>query len=149
MYTFTAVIEATDQGGAFVTVPFDVEATFGSKRPRVQATFDGLPYRGSLVRMGGSEHILIVRKAIREQLSKQPGDAVEVTVVSDTEPREVTLPKELASALNADARSFFDSLSYTHQREYVEWIEGAKRPETRARRIGKAVAMLQAGQKAR
>lgn len=149
MHHFAAVIEAADQGGAFVAVPFDVEAAFGSKRPKVRATFDGLLYRGTLVRMGGPDHILLIRKAIREQLGKQPGDFVAVTVAADTEPREVVLPEDFAEALSADARGFFEGLSYTHQREYVEWIEGAKRSATRTRRIGKAVDLLRAGQKAR
>lgn len=150
-HTFTAVIEAADQGGAFVTVPFDVEAAFGSKRPPIRATFDGVPYRGTLVRMGGPDHILIIRKAIRAQIGKQPGDAVEVTVALDDQPRTVTVPEDLAAALapHADARAFFDSLSYTHQKEYVQWIEEAKRDETRQRRIENAVTMLQDGKKAR
>ena len=69
-HRFTAPIEPSGSGGAYVTVPFDVEAAFGAKRPRVQATFDGVPYRGTLVRMGGPDHILIVLQAIRERIGK-------------------------------------------------------------------------------
>lgn len=137
-HAFTAPIEPADRGGAYVTVPFDVEAAFGSKRPRVAATFDGVPYRGSLVRMGGPDHILIVRKAIREQIGKAPGDPVAVTVALDTAPREVAVPDDLAEALKAaGARAAFDALSYTHRREYAAWIAAAKRPDTRARRIAR------------
>lgn len=150
-HTFTAVIEASGSGGAFVTIPFDVEAAFGAKRPPVRAAFDGVPYRGTLVRMGGPNHILIIRKAIREQIGKQPGDAVEVTVARDDAPREVGVPEDLADALapHADALTFFDGLGYTHRKEYVQWITEAKRPETRRRRIDRAVAMLREGKKAR
>ncbi len=149
--TFTARIEASSGGGAYVTVPFDVEAAFGAKRPPVQVTFDGVPYRGTLARMGGPDHILIVLRAIREQIGKQPGDTVEVTVALDDRPREVEVPEDLAEALapHAEARAFLDGLSYTHRKEYVQWIEEAKRPETRRRRIEKAVAMLREGRKSR
>ena len=150
-HTFTAPIESAGGGGAYVTVPFDVEEAFGSKRPPVKATFDGVPYRGRLVRMGGPRHLLPVLKAIREQIGKGPGDAVTVTVEPDTAPREVAVPADLAAALAEapEARAFFDGLAYTHRKEYVRWIEEAKREETRARRVGQAVAMLRAGTKGR
>jgi hypothetical protein len=73
-HIFTAVIQNAGGGGAFVEVPFDVEAAFGSKRPKVKALIEGVPYRGLLVRMGGSNHILIILKSIREQIGKTFGD---------------------------------------------------------------------------
>ena len=150
-HRFTAPIQEANGGGAYVVVPFDVEAAFGSKRPPVKATFDGVPYRGTLVRMGGPEHLLVILKDIRQQIGKGPGDAVEVTVEADAEPREVAVPEDLAAALDEapEARAFFDGLAYTHRREYVRWIEEAKRDETRARRIGQAVERLRAGKKER
>ena len=86
-HTFTATIQDAGEGGAFLEVPFDVETAFGSKRPKVVATIDGVPYRGSLVRMGGDKHILIVLKSIREQIGKSFSDEVTVIVEADTEPR--------------------------------------------------------------
>lgn len=150
-HTFTATIQDAGEGGAFVEVPFDVEAAFGSKRPKVVATIDGVPYRGSLVRMGGDKHILIVLKGIREQIGKSYNDEVIVNIEADTEPRVVNIPVDLAEALNADARAkaHFEKLSYTHQREYVIWVEDAKREQTRRRRIAKAIEMLTEGKKAR
>lgn len=143
--TFTARIQAADRGGAFVEVPFDVEAAFGSKRPAVAATFDGVPYRGRLVRMGGPAHILIVRKAVRAEIGKQPGDEVTVTVARDDQPRTVEVPEDLAAALaEAGAADAFAALSYTKRKEAVAAVEGAKRPETRARRIAKTVEAVQA-----
>ena len=86
-YCFTAILEAVpNKGGAYVRFPYDLRQEFGRGRVRVQATFDGVPYRGSLVYMGVFRAdgtpcpILGVRKAIREQLGKGPGDAVTVTV---------------------------------------------------------------------
>jgi hypothetical protein len=141
---FSAVIEAAGGGGAFVSVPFDVEAEFGSKRPKIRATIDGEAYRGTLVRMGTPCHLLLILKEIRGKIGKQPGDTVSVTIEPDREPRVVEPPADFRKALRAApaARTFFDKLSYTHRKEYVRWIDEAKRAETRAARIGKAVAML-------
>lgn len=149
--TFTATILNAGGGGAYVEVPFDVEAAFGSKKPRVKATFEGVPYRGMLTRMGTEHHVLIILKEIREKISKTFGDEVNITVELDTEPRVIELPAELKKAFKAEkeAKTFFDKLSYTHQREYVMWINEAKREETRQSRIVKAVEMLKQGKKAR
>jgi Bacteriocin-protection, YdeI or OmpD-Associated/Domain of unknown function (DUF1905) len=143
-YSFRAVIEHGDGGGAGVVVPFDVEQAFGKKRVPIKATIDGVPYRGSLVRMGGPCHLLIVLKEIREKIGKGPGDEVDIVLEEDTEPRVVRIPANLEKALkNAPgAKTLFTKLSYTHQREYVRWIEGAKRPETRTKRIAQAIDLL-------
>jgi hypothetical protein len=137
--------------GAFVDVPFDVEAVFGRKRVPVRATFDGEPYRGSLVRMGGPAHMLIVLKEIRQKIGKGPGDEVAVTLEEDNEPRVVEVPDDLARALgtNVSAKEYFETLSFTHQREYVQWILEAKRDATRVARIEKAVTMLEQQKKAK
>ena len=146
-HVFTGRIQDAGGGGGFVEVPFDVEKAFGSKRPRVRAMIEGVPYRGSLVRMGGEHHMLIILKGIREKIGRTFGDEVKVIVEADTEPRQVAVPPDLMKELKRDksARNFFDKLSYTHQREYVSWIEGAKREETRAARVVKTIAMLKKG----
>ena len=149
--TFTATIKNAGGGGAFVEVPFDVEAALGSKRPKVKAMIEGVPYRGILTRMGGEHHLLIILKEIREKIGKTFGDEVTITVEPDTEPRVIEVPAELKKAFRSDkeAKAFFDKLSYTHQKEYVTWINEAKREETRQNRIVKAIGMLKKGQKAR
>lgn len=149
-YTFRAVIEdAGSSGGAFVTIPFDVEQTFGQKRVKVLATIAGVPYRGSLVRMGTACHLLPVLKEIRQSTGKSIGDEVEVTIEEDLAPRLVIVPPDLQQALSADpaAQAFFTRLSYTHQKEYVQWIEEAKRAQTRQSRIAKTVEMLKLGKR--
>jgi hypothetical protein len=148
--TFKAVIQNAGGGGAFVEVPFDVEKEFGSKKPKVKALIEGIPYRGTLVRMGTDCHLLLVLKSIREQAGKTFGDEVKVTVEPDTEERVVELPAELKKAFKVekDAKAFFDKLSYTHQREYVMWINEAKKEETRQNRITKTMEMLKQGKKA-
>ncbi len=143
-HKFTAVIQAGDGGGAWVDIPFDVEKTFGKKRVPIRATIDGADYRGSLVRMGGDCHMLPILKAIREKIGKQPGDKVSVAVQEDTAPRKVKVPADVQKALRSNSRAagFFDELAYTHQREYIQWIEAAKRPETRQRRIAQMLELL-------
>lgn len=147
--TFTAVIQNAGGGGAFVEVPFDVEKEFGSKKPRVRASIEGVPYRGLLTRMGGPRHILIILKGIREQIGKSFGDEIRITIEPDTEPRVLDIPKDLMKELKKDheAKAFFDKLSYTHRREYVLWINEAKKEETRQRRIVKTIEMLKEGKK--
>jgi hypothetical protein len=147
--TFKAVIKNAGGGGAFVEVPFDVEQEFGSKRPKVKAMIEGVPYRGILTRMGTECHLLIVLKDIREQIGKTFGDEIKITVEPDIEPRVIEIPTELKKAFRVEkeAKAFFDKLSYTHQREYVTWINEAKKDETRQNRIVKTIEMLKKGKR--
>lgn len=150
-HTFTATILDAGGSGAFVEIPFDVEAAFGAKKPKIKAVIEGVPYRGLLTRMGGGRHILIILKSIREQIGKTFGDKVRITVEADTEPRALEISGDLSKELkkDKDAKAFFNKLSYTHQREYVNWINEAKRVETRRARIAKTIEMLKKGKKAR
>jgi hypothetical protein len=147
--SFTGRIQNAGGGGGFVEIPFDVEKVFGSKRPKIKALIEGVPYRGTLVRMGGEHHMLLVLKGIREQIGKTFGDEVKVIVWPDTEPRRVTVPTDLMKELKKDkeAKALFDKLSYTHQREYVRWIEEAKRAETRLGRVVYTLEMLKKGKR--
>jgi hypothetical protein len=147
--TFTAVIRNAGGGGAFVEVPFDVEAVFGSKKPKVKAMIEGVPYRGTLVRMGSECHLLLILKSIREQIGKTFGDEVTVSVEPDTAPRVIEIPADLKKAFKTEkeAKAFFEKLSYTHQREYVTWITEAKKDETRQTRIVKTIDMLKKGKR--
>lgn len=148
-HTFKAIIQNAGGGGAFVEVPFDVEREFGSKRPKIRAMIEGVPYRGTLVRMGSERHLLLILKSIREQINKTFGDEVKITVEPDAAPRVVEVPADLKNAFKRDtsAKAVFDRLSYTHQKEYVRWIEEAKREETRASRIVKTIEMLKNSRK--
>lgn len=145
-HSFTAVIETTGTG-AYVSIPLDVEAVFGKKRVPVTATFDAVEYRGSIVRMGSAGHIIGITKAVLGEMGKRPGDTAAVTITEDLSERTVDIPDDLAAAM-ADApgaEDYLKSLSYTRQREYVLWIESAKRDATRSERISKTVANLVAG----
>ena len=130
-------------------IPFDVEQEFGSKRPKIRAMIEGVPYRGILTRMGSEYHMLIILKGIREQIGKTFGDQIEITVEPDSEPRQIEIPKDLMKEFkkDKDAKAFFDKLSYTHRKEYVTWINEAKKEETRQNRIAKTIEMLKQGKR--
>ncbi len=143
---FEAIIEKPlKTPGAYIIIPFDVREVYGTKgRIQVKAVFDGHPYRGSLAPMGGGRHVLGVRKDIQQAIGKTHGDRVKVVIGQDAEPRVVTVPKDLQKLLdeNPKGKALFKKLSYTHQKEYVSWIESAKKEETRQRRLEKTLEML-------
>jgi bifunctional DNA-binding transcriptional regulator/antitoxin component of YhaV-PrlF toxin-antitoxin module len=145
--SFTAVLVAADRGGAYVKVPSKVvTALGGAARIPVQATFNGIAYRGSIVSMGGDTKVLGVLKSIRTELGVSPGDRLTVTVERDDAERVVTVPDDLAAALDAaNLRDAFAALSYSHQREYVTWLDEARRSDTRARRVAETVERLDVG----
>jgi hypothetical protein len=143
-YRFRAVIENAGDGGAYVNIPFDVEKAFGKKHVKIKATFDGGPDRGTLARMGGPQHILLVYKEIRAKIGKSFGDEIIVELEEDLEPHQGEVPSNLQGALVADpeAHALFNRLSYSHQKEYVAWITEAKRDQARNRRIQQTLDML-------
>ena len=144
--SFEAVIEGGRGGGAHVAVPFDAKEVFGSGRPKVRALIDGHEYRGSIANMG-SGYCLGVRKDVRASIGKDVGDTVRVEVAIDTAPREVYVPAELQTALDGapEAAERYAAMSYTHRREFADWVVQAKQQETRDRRAGKAISMLLEG----
>jgi hypothetical protein len=143
--SFRARVRPSGRGGGhLVDVPAAVVETLGGKgRIPVTATFNGMPYRGSIVRMGGGA-VLGVKKDIMAEAGVSEGDTLRVEVSNDDAPREVEVPDELAKALrrNEAARTFFDGLSYSHRKEYVRYVTEAKRPETRAARVERTIEML-------
>jgi len=143
---FDGKLQHEEGGGTFVVFPYDVEKLYGVKgRVPVKVTFDGIPYRGSMVKMGTPHHLLLLLKEIREKLGKDRGDTVHVTVELDKAPRVVILAKDVEAAYKkAKVLEAYRSMSYSHQREYNLWIEDAKQAETRRRRIDKAIEQIRA-----
>jgi hypothetical protein len=148
-YKFKAQIITGMGGGAGVLFPYDVEKEFGTKGSvPVQATIDTVAYRGSLMNCGLSHHTLGVLKGVREQIGKGPGDVIDVVVWKDESERKVAIPAAFKALLKKEGMlDGFEKLSYTHRKEYVKWIEEAKKEETRQRRVEKALAMLKKGVK--
>ena len=131
-------------GGHLVEVPDEIVAALGGRgRIAVQASFNGVPYRGSIVKMGGVM-MLGVTKAVMAEAGAGPGDVLDVVVENDEAPREVEVPPELTKALkrNRAARAVWDGLSFSHRREYVSSIVEAKKDETRARRVERTIQAL-------
>ena len=127
----------------FIPLNFDPESVFGKLRAPVRVTLNGYTYRSTIAAMGGPPCIPL-RKSNREAAGLQGGETIEVRLDLDTEKREVKPPADFVKALKAVPRAWerWRELSYSHRREHVEAIEGAKKPETRARRIEASVQTI-------
>jgi len=140
---FEAEIKANPgtSGGTFIEFPFDTEKVFGrGGRIKVLCSFDGIEYRGSLVRMGTLCHIIGLRKDIMAALGKKPGERVQVRISEDVEERVVAVPTALREALEKTGLlDAFKALSYTRQKEYAMLISSAKKEETRHNRLTRIV----------
>jgi hypothetical protein len=127
-----------------IEIPFDVEKAFGARgRLPVRGTINGFEFRSSLAPYGG-KHYMAVNRQMREGAKARAGDTVRLSLEKDEAVREVSVPADFQKALarHSEARAAWAKLSYTHRKEWVQEIEGAKRPETRERRVAKAVAAL-------
>ena len=149
--TFTARLESGGEGGAWtlVRIPDDVQQDLGaSARIAVRGTINGYGFRSSIFPDGGAR-IMMVNRAMQQGAGAASGDTVRLVIEPDSLPRTVTVPADLARAFTRApaAREKFDGLSYSHRKAYVEWIEEAKRLETRQRRVEKAIDMLSEGRK--
>jgi hypothetical protein len=118
----------------------------GKKRFPVRATINGYSWRTTVTPMRG-ENLLGLNKEVRDGAGVEAGDAVEVLIELDTEPREVEVPPALAQALADDdvARAAFDAMSFTHRKEYARWIDEAKREQTCEQRVAQALERLRDG----
>jgi antitoxin component of MazEF toxin-antitoxin module len=142
---FESVVELGGKTATGIEIPAEViEALGTSKRPPVTVTINGYTYRTTAVRMGG-RFLVPLAADNREAAGVRAGDEIVVDIENDTAPREVEVPADLAAAMDDAARTAYDGLSYTHRKEWVRWVEEAKRPETRATRIEKTVTGLRAG----
>lgn len=141
--TFEAVLEKHENmDAAGITIPFDVEKIFGAKRVPVKVSINGAEHRSTIVKMNG-KYVVGVPKIFREAAKVKAGEIISVTIEKDTEKRTVTIPEDLAKALKeANLTETFAKMSYTHQKEYVNAVNEAKKEETRIRRIEKTIAML-------
>ncbi|MBX3259494.1 MAG: DUF1905 domain-containing protein [Labilithrix sp.] len=143
-FTYTLLGAGPNKAHPYIELPFDSVAFFGARaRVPVVVTIHGVAMSMSLAPMGG-RHVLGFRRELAEKARIRVGDTVRVTIAKDDAPRTVTAPPELAEALrrNAAAKRAWSALAYSHQREHAEAILAAKKPETRARRVEKTLAML-------
>lgn len=144
---FKAELRASGSGGGghLIEVPDSVvEKLGGAGRIPVRVTFDGVPYRGSIVRYGGTM-MIGVTKAVIAEAGVSVGDTLDVVAENDDAPREVDIPEDLAKALRAGKlTNAWDALSFTRRKELAAGVATAKRPETRAKRVEQAIAEVSA-----
>ena len=134
----------SDREACFIRVPPEVLTALGQgKRVPVKVTINGYTYRTTIAVYAG-QYYVGVRREVREAAGVAAGDQLRVGLEYDAELRAVDLPEGLRSALQADpeAAAAFDKLSHTDKKELVQWVTGAKRPETQRRRMEQAMASL-------
>ena len=146
MKKFKAKLTARGPGGAwtFLEIPFNVEEVFGSKaRVSVSGTINGFAFLNSLLPQGDGSHAMAVSKLLQTGAKAASGDTVSVAMQVDRSERLVDIPLELKKSLAAaKATAAFSALSYSHRKEFADWVASAKQAETRVRRAEKAVPMV-------
>jgi hypothetical protein len=144
--SFKVILGGEEGARPTVELPFDGKERFGKARPPVRGTVNGTDFRTTVAVYGGV-YLIGFNKELRERAGIAIGDEVKVRLELDDEPRTVEVPPALEEALeqDAEAKAAYEGLSYTHRREYAQWIAEAKRDQTRERRVAKAVEMLREG----
>jgi hypothetical protein len=139
-------LERVQMTATMFRVPFDLGDAFGRARPPVKVTIRGHTWRTTPGVYDGVGHI-VVNRAVKAATGVDAGDRVRVKMELDTQPRSVAVPADLQAALAEvpGTEKTFAALSFTHRREYVEWVDEAKRPETRNRRIAATVERVRTG----
>ena len=140
-------MEPRGPAGAFVLSDEQVAAVGGGRRAfPVRVSVNGVTLPLRLARMGG-ENLIGLARAVREQAGVSIGSSYPVRIVADEKERSVAVPEDLANAVNGDAqaRAAFEALAPSHRKEFVRWVDEAKREATRGQRIAKTVEMLRAG----
>jgi len=148
---FRTVVELGGKTATGMQVPDEVVSALGAgQRPAVRVLVGGHTYRTTVASMGG-RFLVSLSAENRTAAGVSAGQEVDVSIEADAAPREVTVPADLADALagDHDAQAFFDALAYSHRKEWVRWIEAAKRVETRTARVSTTLASLRAGKRTR
>ena len=144
---FHATLILNGKTATGIQVPDEVVEQLGAgKRPPVRVTIGSYTYRTTVAPMGGQFWIPVSAEN-RAGAGINAGDELDVEIEIDTEPREVTVPEDLAAALEAEpaAKQAFDKLSYSNRRLHVLSVQDAKTPETRQRRVEKVMTALRGG----
>ena len=137
---FSVDLQRVEKTATMFRIPFDLKDAFCRARPPVKVTIRGHTWRTTPGVYDGVGYI-VVNRSVKAATGVDAPDRVRVEMEIDTEPRTVRVPADLREALRADdaAWTAFQKLSFSHRREYVEWVGEAKRSDTRARRIAATV----------
>jgi len=154
IYTFESLLVRPEGVGTwtYLNIPPDISVSFGSRgQVKVKGTINAYPFRSTALPKGDGFHYLVVGKNIRDQIGAAQGDTVKVILELDVEERQVDVPQDLAQAFETlpQAKDAFNQLTYSHKKEYINWILGARQAETRQHRIEKALLLLSQGKKLR
>jgi hypothetical protein len=148
---FRTTIELGGKTATGFAVPDEVVAALGAgNRPAVRVTVGSHTYRTTVARMGG-RFLVPLSADNRAAAGVAAGDEVDVRIEADNQTRDVAVPTDLADAFTRDhqARDFFQTLAYSHRKEWVRWIEDAKKPDTRVTRLAATLDGLRAGKRTR
>jgi Bacteriocin-protection, YdeI or OmpD-Associated/Domain of unknown function (DUF1905) len=132
-----------------IVIPEELVMSLESgKKPPVIVTINGFSYKNTVAVMGG-QFLVGVNSDIRKKTGLQGGDPIEVTLELDTEPRVLEIPADFQQALDSNrvAKDFFEKLSYSNKQRFVLPLDQTKNPETRQKRIEKAIKDLSEGKK--
>lgn len=110
---------------------------------KIRGFIDGYEIRKyHLMPMGNGELMLPVNAQIRKAIRKQEGERVKVVLYPDNEPLEVPEEFMLCLAEEPEALRFFNTLSESEQKFYIQWIYSAKKEETKISRMAKSINRL-------
>jgi hypothetical protein len=149
---FRARLVSAGPNGAWtrLILPKEISALLGSKaRVPVAGTINGYKFQTSAFPTGDGTHMITVNTQLQAGAKVKPGETVEVALQLDRSARVVEVPADLATLFSKEKKSseHFDDLPPSQQKAYVDWIESAKRPETREKRLKDAISRLKRGEK--
>lgn len=149
-FDYTTSLFPMERGipGTFAGFPFDVRTEFGTGGPvRIRCWIDGEPKNGSLVPIGNGEHAIHIRKEVLKKIGKADGDEVHLIVEQDLTPKVLEIPDDFQWFLDEDPELHekFEKLAYSYKEAIANYINQAKRPETRAKRIENFIQRIKIG----
>lgn len=136
--------ESRENASAYFILPFDARHVWGKAKVPVKVTINGYTWRSTVGNRGGNQYIVVNADA-RRGAAVKAGDNVTITLEPDTEKREIEIPMNLQTALGPKLTEKLDGLAFTHKKEFVTWYSGAKKEDTRTRRVEKMRGMLASG----
>ncbi|PCJ82494.1 MAG: hypothetical protein COA49_00040 [Bacteroidetes bacterium] len=146
-YQFNTALKRPDGIGTwhYIDTPIQVEKEFDTKgKVRICGNINTIPFHSTLIPRGNGEHYIVLDKIIREKAKIEVGDQMKIEIWQDHSERKVTVPSDFKTALSKKKSTllFFKGLAYSHQKAYIDWVNDAKKEETRKNRIVKSILKL-------
>lgn len=154
VFKFKTTLQRPDGLGTwhYADTPIRVEKEFGVKgKLPISGKLNGIDFKATLIPRGNGEHYLVLDKNIRTKAKIEIDDSIEMEIWKDNSKRKVIVPNDFKVRLSKiqKAESFFQSLAYSYQKAYIDWINAAKKEETRVIRIEKSMSLLENNRKSR